>query len=49
MAADPALKAKYLEIGAIIKPTSPKETADFAAIERVKWREVVRISGAKLD
>ena len=49
LAADPALKAKYLEIGAIIKPTSPKETADFAASERVKWREVVRISGAKLD
>ena len=49
LASEPTLKARYLEIGAIIKPTTPKETADFAERERVKWKEVVRISGAKLD
>ncbi len=46
---DPALKEKYLETGAILKPTTPKETADFAERERVKWKEVVRISGAKME
>jgi tripartite-type tricarboxylate transporter receptor subunit TctC len=49
LARDPALKDKYLQTGALLKATTPKETADFAERERVKWKEVVRISGAKLD
>ena len=49
LARDPALKEKYLETGALLKATTPQETADFAAAERAKWKEIVRISGAKLD
>ncbi|MGB3072039.1 MAG: tripartite tricarboxylate transporter substrate binding protein [Ottowia sp.] len=49
LAKDPALREKYLETGAILKPTTPKETAEFAEQERTKWKEVVRVSGAKLD
>lgn len=49
LANDPALKDKYAEMGAIIKATTPRETAEFAERERVKWKEVVRLSGAKLD
>ena len=46
---DPAMQARFLEIGARAVPSTPQETADFAARERVKWKEVVQISGAKLD
>ena len=49
IAKDPAVKDKYLQTGALLKATTPKETEAFAEQERVKWKEVVRISGAKLD
>lgn len=49
LAKDPTLREKYLETGAILKPTTPRETAEFAERERVKWKEVVRISGAKME
>ena len=48
-AKDPALKEKYMETGALFVATTPKETEAFADRERVKWKEMVRISGAKLD
>ena len=46
---DPAMQARFLEIGARAVHSTPQETADFAARERAKWKEVVQISGAKLD
>jgi tripartite-type tricarboxylate transporter receptor subunit TctC len=49
IAKDPAVKDKYLQTGALLIATTPKETESFAVSERVKWKEVVRISGAKLD
>ena len=49
IARDPTVKEKYLQIGAILKATTPKETEVFAEQERLKWKEVVRLSGAKLD
>jgi tripartite-type tricarboxylate transporter receptor subunit TctC len=49
VAKDPVLKEQYLKTGALLIPSTPKETEDFAKTERVKWQEVVRISGAKLD
>ena len=49
IAKDPAMQDKYLQTGALLKPTTPKETEVFAEQERVKWKEVVRLSGAKLD
>jgi tripartite-type tricarboxylate transporter receptor subunit TctC len=49
LAKDPALKERYLQTGALLIATTPKETETFAEHERVKWKEVVRLSGAKLD
>ena len=49
IAKDPAVKDKYLTTGALLIATTPKETETFAEHERVKWKEVVRLSGAKLD
>ena len=49
IAKDPAVKEKYLQTGALLKATTPRETEVFAEHERVKWKEVVKLSGAKLD
>ena len=49
IARDPVVKEKYLMTGALLKATTPRETETFAEHERVKWKEVVRLSGAKLD
>lgn len=49
IAKDTAVTDKYLQTGALLIPTSPKDTEEFAKRERVKWQEVVRLSGAKLD
>ena len=49
IAADPALQQRFLNAGARAVPTAPQETAAFAARERLKWAEVVRVSGAKLE
>jgi tripartite-type tricarboxylate transporter receptor subunit TctC len=49
IAKDPAVKEKYLQTGALLVATTPRETEAFAERERAKWKEVVRISGAKLD
>ena len=47
--ADPALQQRYTETGARAIHTTPPETAAFAARERIKWKEVVQLSGAKMD
>jgi tripartite-type tricarboxylate transporter receptor subunit TctC len=49
IAADPALQKRFMDTGAKLVATTPAQTAAFAAAERVKWREAVEISGAKLD
>ena len=49
IAAQPATKERFLNAGARIVSATPQETAAFAARERVKWKEAVRLSGAKLD
>ena len=49
IAKDPVVKDKYLQTGALLHATTPKETETFAERERVKWKEVVKLSGAKLD
>ena len=46
---EPGLQERFLGAGARFVTGSPQETAAMAARERVKWREVVRLSGAKLD
>ena len=49
VAAQPAMKERFLAAGARITASTPQETAAFAARERVKWKEVVRLSGAKVE
>ncbi|HEV7264628.1 MAG TPA: tripartite tricarboxylate transporter substrate binding protein [Falsiroseomonas sp.] len=46
---DPAVIARQREIGAQPRPLGPTEFAAFIRAENEKWREVVRVSGAKLD
>ena len=49
IAADPALQKRFLGAGARITASTPQETTAFAARERVKFNELVRLSGAKAD
>ena len=49
IANQPDVKERFLTAGARIIAATPQETAAFAARERVKWKEAVRLSGAKLD
>jgi len=49
IAADPAVQQRFLDTGARTIGTSPQDTSAFAERERVKWKEVVHLSGAKMD
>ena len=49
IASEPAMQQRFLETGARAVSSSPQETAAFAERERVKWKEVVQISGAKME
>ena len=49
IAAQPAMKERFLVTGARITASTPQETVAFAARERVKWKEVVRLSGARVE
>jgi tripartite-type tricarboxylate transporter receptor subunit TctC len=45
----PEAVAALRRIGAESQPSSPQEFAAFLAAEREKWREVVRLSGIKIE
>lgn len=49
IANDPAMQKRFLDSGARTVATTPQETVAFAERERVKWKTMVEISGAKLD
>jgi tripartite-type tricarboxylate transporter receptor subunit TctC len=49
IAAEPAMQQQFLETGARAVSSTPQETATFAEQERVKWKEVVQLSGAKME
>lgn len=49
IAAQPSMRERFLNAGARAIASTPQEAAAFAASERVKWKEVVRLSGARLD
>ena len=49
IAAEPAMQQRFLDTGARAVATTPQETAAFAERERVKWKEVVQLSGAKME
>jgi tripartite-type tricarboxylate transporter receptor subunit TctC len=45
--ADPAIKARYAELGSIVFPTTPAEFGRFIATEIEKWDQVVRFANMK--
>ena len=47
--AEPAIQAKLREVGSEPRPLGPAEFGAFIAAENEKWREVVRVAGARLD
>ena len=49
IAAQPSMKERYLNAGTRAIASTPQEAAAFAARERVKWKEVVQLSGAKAE
>jgi tripartite-type tricarboxylate transporter receptor subunit TctC len=49
VAREPGMQERFLGAGARFVTGSPHDTAAMAARERAKWREVVKLSGAKLD
>ena len=49
LASQPAMKERFLNASARIISSTPQEAAAFAARERVKWKEAVRLSGAKME
>ena len=49
IAAEPAMQQKFMDTGARSVATTPQETFAFAERERVKWKEVVQLSGAKME
>jgi len=49
ISADPAVISRQRQIGAEPRPLGPAEFEAFIRAENEKWREVVRVSGAKLD
>jgi tripartite-type tricarboxylate transporter receptor subunit TctC len=49
IAAEPAVQQRFLESGARAVSSTPEAAFAFAERERVKWKEVVQVSGAKLD
>ena len=46
---EPAVKQRFLEMGARAVVSTPQEAFAFAESERFKWKEVVRISGVKIE
>ena len=49
IAAEPAMKARFLTAGAKILSSTPEGAKAHADKERVMWKEVVAISGAKVE
>jgi tripartite-type tricarboxylate transporter receptor subunit TctC len=47
--ADPALKARFAELGSTVFPTSPAEFGKFIANETEKWGKVVRAANIRAD
>jgi tripartite-type tricarboxylate transporter receptor subunit TctC len=45
----PDVKEKLAEIGAVAAPLTPEDFVKFIDVERAKWADVVKASGAKMD
>ncbi len=46
---DPAVQQRFLDIGARAISSSPEQLVQFAESERIKWKEMVTLSGAKME
>lgn len=49
IAADKSVQERFLTAGARLTSSTPQETVAFAARERIKFQELIRLSGAKAD
>lgn len=49
IAAEPAMKERFLKAGAKILSSTPEQAKAHADKERALWKDVVRISGAKVE
>jgi len=49
IAAEPAMKPRFLTAGAKILSSTPEEAKAFADKERATWKEIVAIAGAKVE
>jgi tripartite-type tricarboxylate transporter receptor subunit TctC len=47
--AKPEVKERFAQLGAIPVGGTPQELGKFIAAETTKWKEIVKVSGAKLD
>jgi len=47
--ADPKMKARLADLGAIVQPGSAKEFANLIVDETEKWAKVVKFAGIKAD
>jgi tripartite-type tricarboxylate transporter receptor subunit TctC len=47
--ADPKLKARFADLGAVVFPSSPAEFGKFIADETEKWGKVVRAANLKVE
>ena len=45
----PEVAARFRQLGATPVGGTPKSLGDFIAAETVKWRDVVKTSGARID
>jgi tripartite-type tricarboxylate transporter receptor subunit TctC len=45
--ADPKIKARLMELGGILIPSSPADFGKLIAAETAKWAKVIKFSGAK--
>ena len=49
VAAEPPVQARYQQVGARVLWSTPEDASAFAAKERPRWREVVQLTGARIE
>ena len=49
IAAEPAMKERFLKAGAKMLSSTPEQAKAFADKERAMWKDIVAISGAKVE
>lgn len=49
VAAEPAVQQRYQQVGAKVLWSTPEDAVAFAAKERPRWRDVVQLTGARIE